>query len=90
MTDGSALPAAVPAPPGRDGMAWALAALPLASAALLAVLVFLDIADDMRALFALTVLASATLVLADKQRLRQCGVAAGGTPSAWWCLVPPV
>lgn len=90
MTDGTALPAAVEAPAGRDGMAWALAALPLASAALLAILVLLDVADDMRALSALTLLASVAFVLADRQRLRRSGLAAGGMPSIWWSLVPPV
>jgi len=90
MTDGTAPPAAAQAPAGRDGMAWALAALPLATAALLAALVLLDIADSMRALTALTLFATATFVLADRQRLRRFGVAAGGMPSAWWSLVPPV
>lgn len=90
MTEVTALPASAQAPAGGDGMAWALAALPLASAALLAVLVLLEVADDMRALSALTLLASAALVLADRQRLRRSGVAAGGMPSPWWFLVPPV
>lgn len=71
-------------------MAWALAALPLASAVLLAALVLLDVADDMRALSAVTLIASAAFVLADRQRLQRSGVAAGGMPSAWWSLVPPV
>jgi hypothetical protein len=90
MTDGTAPPAAAQAPAGRDGMAWALAALPLATAALLAALVLLDIADDMRALTALTLFVTAAFVLADRQRLRRFGVAAGGMPSAWWSLLPPV
>ena len=90
MTEATATPAAAQAPAGGDGTAWALAALPLASAALLAVLVLLDVVEGMRALTALTLLASAALVLADRQRLRRSGVAAGGMPSAWWCLVPPV
>jgi len=90
MTDGPALPAAAQAPAGRDGMAWAIAILPLASAVLLAALVLLDVADGMRSLSALTLLASVAFVLADGQRLRRSGVAAGGTPSAWWSLLPPV
>ncbi len=90
MTDGPALPAAAQAPAGRDGMAWAIAVLPLASAVLLAALVLLDVADGMRPLSALTLLASVAFVLADGQRLRRSGVAAGGMPSAWWSLVPPV
>ena len=89
MTDGTALPAAAQAPAGRDGMAWALAALPLASAVLLAVLVLLDVADDMRSLSAVTLLASVAFVLADRQRLQRSGVAVSGMPSAWWSLVPP-
>ncbi len=49
----------------------------------------------MRSLSALTLLASVAFVLADGQRLRRSrlrrsGVAAGGMPSAWWSLVPPV
>jgi len=71
-------------------MAWALAALPLASAVLLAVLALLDVIDDMRALSALALLATAALVLADRRRLRRSGMASGGMPSAWWFLVPPV
>ena len=63
-------------------MAWALAALPLASAALLAFLVLLDVVEGMRARTALTLLATVALVLADRQRLRRSGVAAGGVPSA--------
>ena len=90
MTEATAPSAAAQAPAEGDGMAWALAALPLASAALLAVLVLLDVADGMRALTALTLLASAALVLTDRQRLRRSRVAAGGMPSAWWFLVPPV
>ena len=90
MTEVTAPPAAAQAPAGGDGMAWALAALPLASAALLAFLVLLDVVEGMRALTALTLLASAALVLADRQRLRRSGVAAGGLPSPWWFLVPPV
>lgn len=90
MTEATAPPAAAQAPAERDGMAWALAALPLASAALLAFLVLLDVVEGMRALTALTLLATVALVLADRQRLRRSGVAAGGVPSAWWFLVPPV
>ena len=71
-------------------MAWALAILPLASAVLLAALVLLEVADGMRALTALTLLASIAFVLADGQRLRRSGVAAGGIPSAWWSLLPPI
>jgi len=88
---GPALPSATSQPPaGRDGLAWALAALPLASAVLLAVLALLDVVDAMPALSALALLASAALVLADRQRLRRSGMASGGLPSAWWFLVPPV
>ena len=90
MTEAAAPPAAARAPAGADGTAWALAALPLASAALLAVLVLLDVVEGMRALTGLTLLASAALVLADRQRVRRSGVATGGMPTAWWCLVPPV
>ena len=70
-------------------MAWALAALPLASAVLLAVLVLVDAVDDMRALSALALLASAALVVTDRRRLQRSGLANGGVPSAWWFLVPP-
>ena len=90
MTEVTTPLVAAQAPAGGDGTAWALAALPLASAALLAVLVLLDVVEGMRALTALTLLASAALVLADRQRLRRSGVAAVSMPSAWWCLVPPV
>ncbi len=88
MTEGTALPAAAQAPSGRDGTAWALAALPLASAMLLAVLVLLDVADDMRSLSAVTLLASVAFVLADRQRLQRSGVAVSGMPPAWWSVVP--
>jgi len=88
---GPALPSATAqSPAGRDGLAWALAALPLASAVLLAILALLNAVDDMRALSALTLLASAALVLADRQHLQRSGMASGGMPSAWWFLVPPV
>lgn len=90
MTEATSPLAAAQAPAGGDGMPWALAALPLASATLLAVLVLLDVADSMRALTALTLFASAALVLADRQRLRRSGVAASGMPSPWWFLVPPI
>jgi len=56
---GPALPSATAqSPAGRDGMAWALAALPLAAAVLLAILALLDTIDDMRALSVLTLFAS--------------------------------
>ncbi len=85
------LPAAtVPSPAGMDGMAWALAAVPLASAVLLAVFALSDAVDAMRALSALALVASAALVLADRRRLQRSGMAGGGMPSAWWFLLPPV
>lgn len=89
--NGPVLPSATAQPPaGKDGMAWALAALPLASAVLLAVFALVDAVDDMRALSALALLASAVLVVADRRRLQRSGLADGGVPSAWWFLVPPV
>ena len=80
----------VPSLAGKDGMAWALAAVPLASAVLLAVPVLLGAVDAMRVLSEFAVVASAALVRADKRRLQRSGAATGGMPSAWWFLLPPV
>jgi len=56
----------------------------------MAVLAIAGAIDGMGALSVVTLLASAALVLADRQRLQRFGLAGGGLPSAWWFLVAPV
>ena len=74
-----------------EGLAWALAASPLAVALLLMALFLLGVVDDARALSVLSLAASAALVVADRRGLTRSGRAADGAlPSVWWFLVPPV
>lgn len=74
-----------------EGLAWALAASPLAVAVVLLILFLLGVVDDVRALSVLSLATSAALVIADRKGLVRSGRAMDGPPPAVrWFLVPPV